>query len=136
MSPVRSHPIVAPFAERLLDSDVPALCAGQRIEVVSFICRRVDELPSFTRFGVFVIGSVFRAILALPRGWSVARRLAGWPLPLIGEYPRLVRSLGYAYIWERWPETSTSKNIGTASAGPNPTSTASAGPNPTSTASR
>ena len=29
------------------------------------------------------------------------------PLPLLAEYPRLVRSLGYAFIWETWPDTPT-----------------------------
>lgn len=28
------------------------------------------------------------------------------PLPLVAEYPRLVRSLSFAYIWEHWPHTS------------------------------
>ena len=27
------------------------------------------------------------------------------PLPLLGEYVRLIRSLGYAYVWETWPQT-------------------------------
>ena len=27
------------------------------------------------------------------------------PLPFLAEYPRLVRSLGYAFIWETWPDT-------------------------------
>jgi hypothetical protein len=29
------------------------------------------------------------------------------PLPILGEYPRLIRSLGYTYIWEHWPDTRT-----------------------------
>jgi hypothetical protein len=27
------------------------------------------------------------------------------PLPFVGEYPRLMRSLGFAYVWEHWPTT-------------------------------
>ena len=40
----------------------------------------------------------------------VARRVDTMPgpLPLVGEFPRLVRSLGFAYIWETWPDTSPS----------------------------
>ena len=32
--------------------------------------------------------------------------LARRPLPVAGEYVRLMRSLTYAYIWETWPDTS------------------------------
>jgi hypothetical protein len=107
MPTVRCSSLVAPFAERLLAADVPALAADRRAEVVAFVGRRVDALPGFIRFGVTSIGAFYRVLLALPGGWRVARALAARPLPLLGEYPRLVRSLGYAYIWERWPQTPT-----------------------------
>ncbi len=46
------------------------------------------------------------------RGVAGGRRtvvgvLARRPLPLLGEYVRLVRSLAYAYVWETWPDTTT-----------------------------
>ena len=107
MPAVRSSPIVAPFADRLLASEVPALGRHQRAEVVAFVARRVDGLPGYIRFGVTIIGGSYRVLIALPGGWRIARALAARPLPLLGEYPRLVRSLGYAYIWERWPQTPT-----------------------------
>ncbi len=81
------------------------LPANRRTDAVEFVTRRVDGLPSFTRFGVLVIGAVYRALLAIPGGWPVARLVASKPLPLLSEYPRLVRSLGYAYVWEQWPAT-------------------------------
>jgi hypothetical protein len=73
--------------------------------VVQFIERRMATVPSFTRFGIMVIGLLYRALLAVAVGRAVVRFLVARPLPLLGEYPRLVRSLGYAYIWERWPDT-------------------------------
>ncbi|MEO5899498.1 MAG: hypothetical protein ABIR68_05115 [Ilumatobacteraceae bacterium] len=107
MPTVRSSSLVAPFAERLLAADVPGLAADERAEVVAFVGRRVDSLPGFIRFGVTAIGGFYATLLLLPGGWRLAQALAARPLPLLGEYPRLVRSLGYAYIWERWPQTPT-----------------------------
>lgn len=98
--------VVGPFAERLLVADLPELLPVRRREVVAFIAHRVDSLPSFTRFGVLVIGAVFRLLLAVPGGWGVATVLMKLPLPFVGEYPRLMRSLGFAYVWEHWPSTS------------------------------
>ena len=40
----------------------------------------------------------------------LARVLLSRSLPLLGEYPRLIRSLGYAYVWERWPDTLTDRS--------------------------
>jgi hypothetical protein len=105
MRQVPALPVVGSFAERLLASDLPDLPPPARREVVAFIARRVDGLPSFTRFGVFVLGSVFRALLAVPGGWSIARLVMKLPLPLVSEYPRLMRSLAFAYVWEHWPTT-------------------------------
>jgi hypothetical protein len=98
-------PVVGTFAERLLVADLPDLTAARRREVVAFIAHRVDSLASFTRFGVLAIGSVFRLLLALPGGWALATGLMKLPLPFVGEYPRLMRSLGFAYVWEHWPTT-------------------------------
>ncbi len=109
---MRTSPLVEPFADRLLASDVPELAAGRRGEAVAFVGRRVDVLPSVIRLGVTVIAAAYRLLLALPGGWRVARRLVDRPLPILGEYPRLVRSLGYAYIWEHWPDTPTTPVVG------------------------
>ncbi len=107
MPAVRSSPLVAPFADRLLAADVPALGMHERAEVVAFIGRRVDGLPGFIRLGVTLIGAIYRVLLLVPGGRRIVDALSDRPLPLLGEYPRLVRSLGYAYIWERWPQTPT-----------------------------
>ncbi|MGB8859321.1 MAG: hypothetical protein WCC60_08695 [Ilumatobacteraceae bacterium] len=105
MRQVPALPVVGSFAERLLAVDLPDLSAAKRMEVIGFIAHRVDHLPSFTRFGVLLLGLVFRALLAVPGGWGVAELVMKLPLPLVSEYPRLVRSLGFAYVWEHWPAT-------------------------------
>ncbi|MEY2583780.1 MAG: hypothetical protein QOE09_3629 [Ilumatobacteraceae bacterium] len=97
--------IVGPFADVLLAGDLPLLPIDRRAEVVQFVQQRAEVIPSFTRFGVTVIGLLYRGLIAAPGGVPVARFLASKPLPVLGEYPRLIRSLGYAYIWERWPDT-------------------------------
>lgn len=105
MRAVPSSPLVGPFAGRLLASDLPGLDAVRRAEVVAFVTRRVDGLPSVTRLGVLAIAGLVRIALALPWPDRVVRIVAATRLPLLGEYPRLVRSLGYAYIWETWPDS-------------------------------
>lgn len=102
---LRLDRIVGPFAEMLLAADLPHLPAERLADAVRFIQRRTEAVPSFTRFGLIVIALFYRVLLAAPFGRSAARLIASTPLPLVGEYPRLIRSLGYAYLWERWPDT-------------------------------
>lgn len=97
--------IVAPFADLLLAADLPALPSDRRGETVRFVTRRADAVPSFTRFGLAIIAVGFRGLMMLPGGRATARLLASRSLPLLGEYPRLVRSLAFAFVWERWPDT-------------------------------
>lgn len=105
MNPVLSRPLVAAFANRFLGSELPGLPEHRRLEVTDFICRRIDDMPSLTRFGVLAVASCYRAALAVPGGATFADRAARVPAPLAGEYIRLLRSLGYAYVWETWPDT-------------------------------
>ncbi len=105
MRSVPSAPLVGPFADRLLTFDFPALDADRRRQVVAFTSRRVDGLPSVMRLGVLLIATVVRGLLLLPVRTAVVAALARTTLPLVGEYVRLMRSLGYAYIWETWPDT-------------------------------
>ena len=105
MRSVPSAPLVGPFADRLLALDLPELDGARRAEVVAFAARRVDGMPSVMRLGVLVIAAVFRVLLLLPGSSALVRFVARVPLPLLGEYVRLIRSLGYAYVWETWPET-------------------------------
>ncbi|MGZ7011304.1 MAG: hypothetical protein ACXVI2_14505 [Ilumatobacteraceae bacterium] len=103
--PPRLDSIVGPFADLLLAADLPGLPDGRRAEVVEFVQRRANGVPSFTRFGLIVIALLYRVVMAVPGGPVVVRFLASKPIPLLGEYPRLIRSLGYAFVWERWPDT-------------------------------
>lgn len=96
---------VARFADGLLATDLPLLPDDRRRDAVAFIGRRVRVLPSITRFGVLVIAAAVHAA-GIALGHDRLRRIVlRLPLPLVTEYPRLIRSLGYAYIWETWPDT-------------------------------
>jgi hypothetical protein len=105
MRTVPSSPLVSPFAEQLLRRDLPRLPDERRRAVVSFACRRIDDLPSPIRLGVLAVAAVVRVLLVVPGAEPTVRLLAARPLPVVGEYVRLIRSLGYAYIWETWPAT-------------------------------
>ena len=105
MRSVPSAPLVGPFAERLLALDLPDLPPARRTDAIRFATRRIDGLPSVMRIGVLLIAVLFRLLLLVPRSDSFVRFIARTPLPLLGEYVRLLRSLGYAYIWETWPDT-------------------------------
>ena len=107
MRDVPALPVIGSFAERLLLDDLADLPLLRRALVVEFIAHRVDELPSFTRFGVLALGSFFRVLLAIPGGFSIAKTIIKLPLPLVAEYPRLIRSLAFAYVWETWPTTTS-----------------------------
>jgi hypothetical protein len=100
--------IVDPFADALLAVDLPHLSHDRRAKVVEFVRHRVETMPSLTRFGVTVIGVLYRVLLVVPFGSTLIGFLVARPLPILGEYPRLVRSLGYAYVWEHWPDTQPS----------------------------
>ncbi len=92
------------MAEHVLHQEFPRLPDDRRVAVVAFVNHRVDTLPSVTRLGVLVVAACSRALLALPG--DAALRIAA-RLPVLGEYPRLLRSLASAYIWETWPDTAT-----------------------------
>ena len=96
---------VRPFADWLLARDLPGLGDERRRDAVGFVARRVDGLPAPMALGVGSIAMVVRVLLAAPGGRAVVGFVAARPLPLVGEYVRLVRSLGYAYVWDAWPDT-------------------------------
>jgi len=98
-------PPVRRFADVLLATDLPGLPGDRRAQTTSFVEQRVSTLPSFTRFGVVVISftvDLVSRVVGLDRAAALVTAL---PLPLLAEYPRLIRSLGYAFIWETWPDT-------------------------------
>lgn len=98
---------MARFADALLAVDLPALPVAPRRQTVSFIDERVQTMPSVPRFGVKAIGigvDIFSKLAGVDRVISLVTKL---PIPLLAEYPRLIRSLAFAYIWETWPATQT-----------------------------
>ena len=103
---LRLDALVAPFADLILRADLPDLPSDVRRETVGFVARRTTAIPAAMRAGLAVAAAAYRLVLMLPAGAQLVRWIAARPLPLLGEYPRLVRSLGYAFIWERWPDTS------------------------------
>jgi hypothetical protein len=105
MRTVPSAPLVGPFAERLLRIDLPDLAPDRRGDAIAFACRRIDGLPSVMHLGVLAIAATVRVLVALPGADAIVRLIGRLALPLIGEYPRLIRSLAYAYVWETWPDT-------------------------------
>jgi hypothetical protein len=97
--------LIAAFSDEVIVHDLPALPAERRAEVVAFAGRRIDGLPSPMKLGVGIVAVVVGAAGRLVGLTLVVRMLARHPLPVVGDYVRLVRSLGYAYVWERWPTT-------------------------------
>lgn len=97
--------LVAPVADRVVASDLPALAHDRRREVVAFACHRIDHLPDSTRIGVLGVAAVYRAVALAPGGRRLVDALVRRRLPVLGEYVRLIRSLSSAYVWETWPGT-------------------------------
>ena len=87
---------VARFADGLLAVDLPRLPDSNRCDAVAFIERRIRVQA--------IAAGVHAAGVTLGHA-RVRRVVLKLPLPLLTEYPRLIRSLGYAYIWETWPAT-------------------------------
>ena len=101
------HGLIAEFCDDLVAHDLPDLPAARRADVVAFAGRRIDGLPSPMRLGVSVVAVTVGAVSRLAGGRRTVTVLARRPLPLFGEYVRLVRSLAYAYVWETWPDTTS-----------------------------
>ena len=113
-APLSTTSAVARFADGLLAADLPGLDARRRGLTVEFVLRRVAVLPSVTRFGVLAIGSAVEVAGAAIGHDRVRRAVVRAGVPLLSEYPRLVRSLGYAHVWETWPGTLVDGSPGSA----------------------
>ncbi len=93
------------FAHRLLTLELPDLPDSSRSDTVTFVCRRADQTPSPLKAGVIVLSlgvGLGQRLLGIDRTTSLLRTTR---LPFVGELARMVRSLGFAYIWETWPHT-------------------------------
>lgn len=100
-----AHRLVTPYADALLARDLPALDPTRRADTVAFVATTVSTLPTPTLLGVTVIAWVFDLLLRLGSRRSFISLSTKVPLPFVSEYPRLIRSLAFAYVWERWPDT-------------------------------
>ena len=96
----------AAFARDLIERELPDLDAARRDATVVFVCRRVRALPSPLLVGVTLLAVGVGAATRLVGLARVTAFLQGTRLPFVGELARLVRSLGFAYVWETWPDTS------------------------------
>jgi hypothetical protein len=97
--------LIASFSDQVLQHDLPGMSADRRADVVAFATRRISASPSPMRLGIGAVSLLVAAAGRIVGLRHVVRFLARNPLPLLGDYVRLVRSLGYAYIWETWPST-------------------------------
>lgn len=105
-SALRADGAFGRFAEQLLELELPDLTPFHRSETVAFVCRRADQVPSPLRLGVValtVAAGVGQRTLGDER---TTRFFRSTSLPFVAELARMVRSLGFTYIWETWPDTS------------------------------
>jgi hypothetical protein len=103
MSSMPPGGFVAAFSGEVLAADLPNLPPERRAAAVDFIGARVGGLPTPMRFGVGAVAlatGVAGRVVGTRRVVAVLRR---WPIPVLADYLRLVRSLGYAFVWEQWP---------------------------------
>ena len=96
---------VETFAKFLTARELPGLPQARADATLPFIVSRCQGLPSITRFGVGAIAGGFSVVMRLPGGNKAAAWLSDHPLPILGEYPRLIRSLTFAYVFETWPDS-------------------------------
>jgi hypothetical protein len=59
------------------------------------------------RLGVGIVAAGVGGIARVAGTRRTVAFLARHPLPLLGEYVRLLRSLAYAYVWDTWPDTTS-----------------------------
>ena len=57
------------------------------------------------KVGVTAVAALVAILGKVVGGARLTALLARHPVPLFGEYVRLVRSLTYAYVWDTWPHT-------------------------------
>lgn len=104
-NPLRTTGPFGVFADDLLTAELPDLPADRRVETVAFVCRRASQVPTPLRLGILALAvgvGASQRVLGRARTSGFLRRTS---LPLVGELARLVRSLGFAYVWETWPAT-------------------------------
>jgi hypothetical protein len=96
---------VAAFCDGLVIHDLPDLPPHRRAEVVAFAGRRIAAMPGPMRIGVGVVSVAVDGCARLVGRRRTTSFLARHPVPVAGEYVRLLRSLVLARVWDTWPDT-------------------------------
>lgn len=94
------------FAARVLTAELPDLPADRVGETVAFVCKRAAQTAGPSRVGVIVLATLVGASERVVDPSISTTFLRGTSIPFVSELARLVRSLGFAYVWETWPATS------------------------------
>ena len=105
------------FADRLLTVELPDLPQPARADTVEFVCRRANQMPSPLRIGLVLVCTGVAFAQRVGGIERTTRFLRDSRLPVLGELPRMVRSLSFAYVWETWPDTSPTGDLGAAQRG-------------------
>jgi hypothetical protein len=100
--------LVAEFCEQVVAHDLPDLPPDRRAATVAFATRRIAGLPSPMKVAVGLVAIAVGGLGRVLGPGRLVALLATRPVPVAGEYVRLMRSLTYAFIWETWPDTSSS----------------------------
>jgi hypothetical protein len=89
-----------------LGYELPELPDSARAEAVEFVCRRAQPVPTPHRLGVGILSVGVGALRRLVGPVRTTDFLRDTSLPFVGELARMVRSLGFTYVWETWPDSS------------------------------
>jgi hypothetical protein len=89
-------------------TELPYLPAARRTETVAFVCRRAAQVPTPLRLGLIGLALAVGVAQRMLGPSRTVAFLRGTSLPFVGELARLVRSLGFTYVWETWPSTTAS----------------------------
>ena len=103
--------VPALVASSLLRHDLPDVSPQECDAAAHYIDDSVAGMPDVTRFGVRIAGgAAYAALCVFARGSyrrspeqqraELAARLVGVPLPVLGEFGRLVRGLGLVAVHE------------------------------------
>ena len=93
------------FSRRLLLVELPDLPADRADQTVAFVTRRAAQTPGPLRFGITILAVLLGLTETIVDPARSTAFLRSTSLPFVGELPRMVRSLGFAFVWETWPAT-------------------------------
>lgn len=104
------------FSRRVLSVELPELPDDRLDVTVGFVCRRAAQTPGPLRVGLIMLAQLVGLAERAADPDRVTEYLRVTALPLVGELARMVRSLGFTYVWETWPSTRPTGAPGTTEA--------------------